>query len=367
MKKLVWLLLIAIVGAAGWLAWAVLTPVRPSGETLVMLRPGYSTRRIASELQGAGVIRSQEAFILWRYLQRGRSLKAGEYLFDKAANTIEIQERLRRGDVYYHTVVVPEGYTMFDIARAIEDAGLGPAEDFLKVARFDTFLIADIAPSATSLEGYLFPETYEFSRMMSMEEMAAAMVCQFRLVGKDIGLIPAEAGAPGIETVSKRSGHLCGTVTIPIKDRADQPAIQAGELTGLERTVIMASIVEKETAVPEERPEVASVYYNRLNKRIALDADPSIIYAELLAGEYQGALHHADMSFSSPYNTYRNAGLPPGPIGNPGRSSLQAALHPSETDYYYFVADAQGHHRFAKTMDEHNKNVIAYRKAMRGH
>ena len=153
-----------------------------------------------------------------------------------------------------------------------------------------------------------------------------------------------------------------------IKDRADQPpSIQAEELTVLERTVIMASIVEKETAVPEERPEVASVYYNRLNKRIALDADPSIIYAELLAGAYQGALHHADMSFSSPYNTYRNAGLPPGPIANPGRSSLEAALHPSETDYYYFVADAQGHHRFAKTMDEHNKNVIAYRKAMRAH
>ena len=361
-------MLIAIVGAAGWFAWAVLTPVRPSGETLVLLRPGYSTRRIASELRGAGVIRSQEAFILWRYLERGRSLKAGEYLFDKAATTIEIQERLRRGDVYYHTVVVPEGYTMFDIARAIEDAGLGPAEDFLKVARFDTFLISDIAPSATSLEGYLFPETYEFSRMMSMEEMAAAMVCQFRVVAKDIGLIPSEAGAAGTQTMSRRSGHVCGAVMVQVQDGADQPlSIRAEELTPLERTVIMASIVEKETSVPEERPEVASVYYNRLNKRIALDADPSIIYAELLAGAYQGALHHADMSFSSPYNTYRNAGLPPGPIANPGRSSLAAALHPAETDYYYFVADAQGHHRFAKTMDEHNKNVIAYRKAMRGH
>jgi UPF0755 protein len=135
----------------------------------------------------------------------------------------------------------------------------------------------------------------------------------------------------------------------------------------LHELVTMASIVEKETSVPDERPEVASVYYNRLNKRIALDADPSIIYAELLAGTYQGALHHADMSFSSPYNTYRNAGLPPGPICNPGRSSLEAAMHPAETDYYYFVADAQGHHRFARTMQEHNKNVIAYRKAMRGH
>jgi UPF0755 protein len=368
MRKIFWLLLIAIVGAASWFAWAVLMPVEPSGQTFVMLRPGYSTRRIATELKSAGLIRSEEAFILWRYVHRGRSLKAGEYLFDKPANIINIQKRLRRGDVYLHTVVVPEGYTMFDIARAIQDAGLGSADEFLKVAQSDTTLIADIAPNATSLEGYLFPETYEFSRMMSMEEIAAAMVCQFRVVAKDVGLISAEPGVAGTETLSKRSGHLCGTVIIQVKDRADAPAsIREEELTALERTVIMASIVEKETAVPEERPEVASVYYNRLSKRIALDADPSIIYAELLAGRYQGALHHADMSFLSPYNTYRNAGLPPGPIANPGRSSLEAAMHPAETDYYYFVADAQGHHRFARTMEEHNKNVIAYRKAMRGH
>jgi UPF0755 protein len=357
-----------MVGAVSWFAWAILSPVEPSGQTFVMLRPGYSTRRIAAELKGAGLIRSEDAFIIWRYIHRGRSLKAGEYLFDKPANVIDIQKRLRRGDVYLHTVVVPEGYTMFDIAHAIEAAGLGPADDFLKAAKSETSLIADIAPNATSLEGYLFPETYEFSRMMSMEEMAAAMVCQFRVVAKDIGLIPAEPGTGGTEATSRRSGHLCGTVIVQVKDVAErQPSIRLEELTLLERTVIMASIVEKETAVPEERPEVASVYYNRLNKRIALDADPSIIYAELLAGTYQGALHHADMSFSSPYNTYRNAGLPPGPIANPGRSSLEAAIHPAETNYYYFVADAQGHHRFAKTMDEHNKNVLAYRKAMRGH
>ena len=130
--------------------------------------------------------------------------------------------------------------------------------------------------------------------------------------------------------------------------------------------MILASIIEKETSVPEERPLVASVYSNRLAKRIALDADPSIIYAELLAGTYQGGLHHADMQFRSPYNTYRNAGLPPGPIGNPGRTSLEAAMHPAQSDYYYFVADAAGHHRFAHTIEEHNKNVAAYRRAMRG-
>jgi UPF0755 protein len=341
MRKILWLILVAVFGAAGWFAWAVLTPTdpasdQPGGQTFVLLHPGYSTRRIAAELKSAGVIRSEEAFILWHYVHRKRSLKAGEYLFDKPSNIIDIQKRLRRGDVYFHTVVVPEGFTMFDIARAIEAAGLGPAADFVKEAQSDTALIADIDPGAQSLEGYLFPDTYEFSRMMTMQEMAAAMVKQFRQVATQINLIQP----PGSEVLDANRG-------VPMR-------------------VIMASIVEKETAVPEERPMVASVYYNRLVKNIALDADPSIIYAELLAGTYQGALHHADMQFSSPYNTYRHPGLPPGPISNPGRSALEAAMHPAQSDYYYFVADAQGHHRFARTMEEHDRNVAAYRKAMRG-
>ncbi len=365
MRKIVWLFLIAVLGAAGWFAWAVLMPVEPSGQTFVMLRPGFSTHRIAAELKNAGLIRSKEAFVLWHYLHPKRSLKAGEYLFDKPANVIQIQKRLRRGDVYFHTVVIPEGFTMFDIARAIEDASLGPAQDFLKVAQSDTALIADIAPGALSLEGYLFPDTYQFSRMMSMQEMAAAMVCQFHVVAKQIGLITAEAGETAV-SASGRSGHICVVMTVQFHDASDTPSITP-EPTDVQRTVIMASIIEKETSVPEERPMVASVYYNRLAKNIALDADPSIIYAELLSGTYQGALHHADMQFSSPYNTYRHAGLPPGPIGNPGRSALEAAMHPAQSDFYYFVADAQGHHRFARTIEEHNKNVVAYRQAMRGH
>ncbi len=347
-RKIVWLMLVAIVGTAGWFAWAVLPPIQPSGQTFVMLRPGFSTHRIAAELKGAGIIRSEEAFVLWHYLHHRRSLKAGEYLFDKPANLTDIHRRLGRGDVYFHTVVVPEGFTMFDIASAIEAAGLGPAQEFVKVAQSDTALIADIAPGARSLEGYLFPETYEFTRMMTMQEMAAVMVKQFRQQARQIGLIPA-------------SGDSTEAV---LKGTAD-PAPVALQ-NGVPNTVIMASIVEKETSVAGERPLVASVYYNRLAKNIALDADPSIIYAELLAGSYQGALHHADMQFSSAYNTYRHAGLPPGPIGNPGRSALEAAMHPAQSDYYYFVADAQGHHRFARTMEEHNKNVVAYRQAMRG-
>lgn len=346
-----WLVLVAVVAAAGWFAWAVLTPVEPPGQTFVLLHPGYSTHRIAAELKSAGLIRSGEAFVLWHYVHRKRSLKAGEYLFDKSANIIDIQKRLRRGDVYFHTVVVPEGYTMFDIARAIEAAGLGPADDFIKVARSDTALISDIAPRARSLEGYLFPETYEFTRMMTMHDMAAAMVKQFHTVAHQIGLLPG----PTL-IASSDAQRISASDSTPRNFPSE-----------VESTVTMASIVEKETSVPEERPLVASVYYNRLNKRIALDADPSIIYAELLAGTYQGALHHADMQFNSPYNTYRCPGLPPGPIGNPGRSALEAAMHPAQSDYFYFVADAEGHHRFSRTFEEHNKNVIAYRKAMRGH
>ncbi|HLV89189.1 MAG TPA: endolytic transglycosylase MltG [Candidatus Sulfotelmatobacter sp.] len=344
MKKLFWLIFLGVVAAGGWFAWAVLTPVEPAAQTIVLLHPGFSTHRIASELKNAGVIRSERAFVFWHYLHRGRSLKAGEYLFDKSASIIDVQKRLRRGDVYFHTVVVPEGYTMFDIARAIEAAGLGSAADFLKVAESDTMLISDIAPGAHSLEGYLFPDTYQFTRMMTMQDMAAAMVKQFRQVAHQVGLI---------------SGPTLIASSAPVDGVAANP-------NEIERTVTMASIIEKETAVPEERTLVASVYYNRLEKHIALDADPSIIYAELLAGRYQGALHHADMQFSSPYNTYRYAGLPPGPIGNPGRGSLEAAMHPAQTDYYYFVADAQGHHRFAHSFEEHNKNVAAYRKAIRG-
>jgi len=336
-RKIFWLVFIAALAFGGWFAWALLTPAEPPAKTFVMLRPGFSTRRIASELKAAGVIRSEDAFILWHYFHHRRRLEAGEYLFEQPANIIDLQKRLRRGDVYFHTVVVPEGFTMFDIARAIEAAGLGPAADFLKVAQSDTALIADIAPNAPSLEGYLFPDTYQFSRMQTMPEMAAAMVKQFRQVASQVGLIDAT--------------HRIALTHI-------SPPI--------ENTVTMASIVEKETAVAEERPQVASVYYNRLTKNIALDADPSVIYAELLAGAYTGALHHDDMRFDSPYNTYRYPGLPPGPIANPGKSALEAAMHPAQSDYYYFVADAAGHHRFARTLEEHDKNVAAYRRAVRG-
>jgi len=325
MRTFLTLVLLGALAIAGWLAWALWLPITPGGQTFVLLHPGYSTRRIAAELKSAGVIHSANAFVLWHYLHHQRSLKAGEYLFEKPATPIQIHDRLVRGDIYVHTVVVPEGFNMFDIAQAVQDAGLGSREDFLKIAASDTALISDLAPEAKTLEGYLFPNTYQFTRTESMNDIVAAMVKQFRQVAREIGLT-----------------------------------------SDVQRVVTMASIVEKETAAPEERPMVASVYYNRLAKNIALDADPSVIYAELLNGSYSGALHHEDLAFNSPYNTYKYPGLPPGPIANPGKTALEAAMHPAETEYYYFVGDGTGHHRFAQSLEEHNRNVALLRRALAG-
>jgi UPF0755 protein len=325
LRALIKLFLFAILGLAVWAGWLIYDPATPPPETSLLLHSGYSTRRIATELKKAGVIRSESAFLLWHVLHPKPTLKAGEYQFEHKATLPQVYERIARGDIYFHVVTIPEGYTMFDIAKAMEDAGLGPASDFLRIAETQTQMISDLAPGATSLEGYLFPNTYQFTRTQTLEEMAATMVRQFRQVAEEIGLNSDVA-----------------------------------------KVVTMASIVEKETAAPEERPRVASVYYNRLASRMALDADPSVIYAELLSGTYQGALHHADMAVNSPYNTYRFPGLPPGPIGNPGKSALQAALHPETTNFLYFVSDANGHHRFARSLEEHNRNVAAFRRAVAG-
>ena len=319
------LVAVLIVAFAVWFAWAALLPLKPSDTKFVLLRPGWSTRHIAQDLQREGVIRSSAAFLMLQYAEGLKTLKAGEYKFDEPASALEVWRRLVRGDVYARTVVVPEGYTMFDIATAVEQAGLGPAADFLTAAKGDVFLLREIDPAAQSLEGYLFPDTYEFTRIDTAHDMAAAMVHRFRREAQKIGLL----------------------------GNADT-----------HRIVTMASIVEKETAVAEERPLVASVYYNRLARNMALGADPTVVYASLLAGRYRGTIYQSDLQFDSPYNTYKYPGLPPGPIANPGVASLQAAMHPAQSDFLYFVSDNNGHHRFARTAEEHDRNVIAYRRAV---
>ena len=318
-------MVVLVLAFAIWFAWAALLPERPAQTTFVLLRPGWSTRHIARDLQQQGVIRSSAAFLMVHYAKGLKTLKAGEYKFEQPANALEVWRRLVQGDVYARTVVVPEGFNMYDIAAAVEQAGLGPASDFLAAARSDLFLVRDIDPDAKSLEGYLFPDTYQFTRIDSAHDIAAVMVHRFRQEAQKIGLL----------------------------GNAD-----------MHRIVTMASIVEKETADANERPMVAAVYYNRLGKNMALAADPSVIYAALLAGRYRGTIYASDLQFDSPYNTYKFPGLPPGPIANPGLASLQAAMHPAHTDFLYFVSDNNGHHRFARDLEEHARNVAAYRRSV---
>lgn len=325
MRTFLTLALLLVLALVGWFVWAALLPVTPAETRFVLLRPGWTTRHITQELQRDGVIRSSTAFLLVHYAQGQGSLRAGEYKFDAPANALEVRRRLMRGDVYARTVVVPEGYNMFDIAAVVEQAGLGTAADFLAAAQSDSFLLKGLDPVATSLEGYLFPDTYQFTRIDGAHEIVAAMVHRFRQEAQKIGL--------------------------------------AGE-SDVHRIVTMASIVEKETAVPDERPLVASVYYNRLAKNMLLGADPTVVYAARLAGRYRGTIYQSDLQYDSPYNTYKYPGLPPGPIANPGIASLLAAMHPADSGYLYFVSDNNGHHRFSLTLEEHARNVASYRKAV---
>ena len=318
---LLFILLALVLGAA----FVFLSPFGPSSETFVDLPAHTSTAQIAARLQQAGIIRSRLAFRAIAFVHH-RSLRPGEYRFDHPVSLGQVYARLARGDIYTRTLVVPEGYNLFDLAAAVDRAGFGPRDAFLAAARQHTELIADWAPHATSLEGFLFPATYKFSRHAAPAQMLAAMVRRFRQASVQLNL----------------HGNVMETVTL-------------------------ASIIEKEVGVDAERPLVAGVFRNRLAQKMPLETDPTVIYAALLDGRYRGTIYRSDLQSSSPYNTYRHTGLPPGPICNPGLAALRAALAPAETPFLYFVADAAGHTRFAITRKEHEEQVKSYREAAQGH
>lgn len=323
MKFVLRLILLVVVVAAVAFGYYFFVPFGPSAETFVDIPQGAGSSAIGARLEQAGVVRSRYAFLAMRKVHGG-TLHAGEYRFDHPVMIAEIYKRLLKGDVYTRTLVIPEGYNLFDIAGAVQAAGLGTSAAFLSAARHDTKLIGDLSPGALSLEGYLFPDTYRFSPHATPDMMVAAMVKRFRTVAAQLNL-------------------------------ATQPDPA--------RTVTMASLIEKEVRNAGERPVVAGVFENRLARSMPLQTDPSVIYAAELAGRWRGTIYRSDLDSDSPYNTYRHSGLPPGPIANPGVAALKAAMHPATTPYLYFVADAQGNTRFSVDLAGHQQQVNDYRAA----
>ena len=319
-------LLFLLAAAAGVYGLRRLTgPYRGfEGEVFVDLPRGLSTFAIAGRLADAGVIRSRWEYVAARLARRSRAPKAGEYRFDRAATPMEVFDRIARGDSFRYTLLIPEGKNIFEIGAAAEQTGLFPAARFVAAAS-DAAPIRDLDPRASSLEGYLFPDTYKLSRHTPPEELCRLMTARFREVWR--GLRDA------------RSAH---------------------------DVVTLASLVEKEGKLSEERPMIAAVFLNRLRIGMKLDCDPTTIYAAELDGRYRGVIHRSDLNSPNAYNTYQHAGLPPGPIANPGFGSLRAALHPARTEALYFVLhpDGSGSHEFSKDIAAHRKAVEAYRRGL---
>jgi UPF0755 protein len=357
-RVLVGLVVIAAVVAAFYGLAPYGTPQSwTGGETFVEIAPGTGTAGIARQLEQAHVLRSRYVLEAMK-LVRGGTLKAGEYRFDHPETPAEVYDRLRRGDVFTVSVVIPEGFNIFDVASAVAAAGLAPRDTFLLAEMQHTELIARWSPHATSLEGYLFPDTYRFSRHATPEQMLVVMVKRFAQQAARLGLVASTPASPGArDPEHPASSH-------PAYDD-DGAVVMNGPPRDLAEVVTMASLIEKEVHVDAERARVASVFENRLAAGMPLQTDPAVIYASLLRGTWTGVIHQSELHSDSAYNTYAHKGLPPGPICNPGLAAMQAAMHPAKTDYLYFVADTKGATRFAATLAEHNANVAAYR-AMTG-
>ncbi len=332
------LVVLGVVGVAAWMWFSLQSPYKgfAAQSVFVDLPHGASSRTVARLLKQNGVIRSATAFEVYARRHPKRRLQAGEYFFDHPISGHDVFWQIADGHVYEQPFTVREGETIFDIAHDLEAEQLMTSDEFLAVAQ-NPELIRDIAPRAKSLEGFLFPATYFLPRHPSPTEVAAEMVRKFREEWQRIAPPEAQHDATGLE-------H-------------GRPVISV---------VTLASLVERETPKPEERPLVAGAFENRLRHNIALQCDPTVIYALQDAGQYRGKLTGADLHFPSPYNTYAHPGLPPGPIGNPGEASLRAALDPAKTDYLYFVANTQGGHFFAASLVEHNRNVTKYRRLLAG-
>lgn len=330
MKRLAIAVLVVALGAAaaaGVLSRRAYEPYRgySEPERLVDLPSGEGSRAIGDRLIAAGVVSDRLTFrIALAISGEARRLKAGEYRFERPMSAIDVIGKIARGDVDLLSVTFPEGLTIAEMAAIFEGRGFGPASTFLDAAE-DVSLIQALDPTARDLEGYLFPDTYALPRRVDASRVVHAMLERFQQV-----------------------------VTPDLRAAAEARGLSLRQL------VTLASIVEKETALPHERPLVAAVYANRLKIGMGLQSDPTVIYALQRAGRFSGNLRREDLQLDSAYNTYRFAGLPPGPIAAPGKGSLEAAANPAAADYLYFVSRNDGSHEFARTLDEHNRNVQKY-------
>jgi UPF0755 protein len=331
-RLLGWFFILMIVALAGFGGWLYLGLGRSykgytAAEQFVEIPQGAGTSSIGKRLAEAGVIRDTLSFRL--ELARtgaGRRLQAGEYRFDRPMTVPEVVAKIARGDVYLRPITFREGLTVRQMSALYESKGFGPAAEFMAAAS-DAALIQDIDPGARSLEGYLFPDTYALPRNTTAAQLIPRMVDGFEK-----------------------------TLTPELRAQAAARGLSVREL------VTLASIVEKETGNPDERPLVSAVCWNRMKIGMRLQVDPTVIYALERAGRYDGNITRDDLQIDSPYNTYRYAGLPPGPIAAPGRASLEAAANPANVPYLYFVSRNDGSHAFAATLDEHNRNVVEFQK-----
>ena len=294
-------------------------------EQYVEILPGAQAGVIAQRLIDAGVVQDRWSFRFALWESAGdRHLQAGEYRFDRPLTAIEVVEKLVRGQVHLRPITFPEGLTIAEMARIFEAEGFGSAASFVE-AGDRSALIAALDPDAPNLEGYLFPDTYALPRDATADDLVRIMVERFeRAFDEDL------------------------------RRRAAERELSIREM------ITLASIIQVETAKLEERGLVSAVYTNRLRLGMALQCDPTVIYALRLAGLYDGNLTREDLDFDSPYNTYRHVGLPPGPIAAPGRELIYAALHPADVEYLYFVSRNDGSHVFASSLREHNRNVQEY-------
>ena len=324
------LLAASLIGAAvsvNWLLELVETPYRAYAEegVFVDIEPGDSSPVIAARLAAAGVVRDVWTFRLavWRS-GRARDLQAGEYRFTDPLSSMQVIDKIAAGQVYLRSITFPEGLTVSEMADVFDASEFGPRAAFISQA-LRVELIQDLDPEAPTLEGYLFPETYLLPRDATAADLVEAMVAQFRRSLSDT--LRAEAAR---------------------QDRS------------LRDVVTLASLIQKETGSADEHQLVSAVYNNRLWIGMALQCDPTVIYALQLDGLYDGNLTRENLRHDSPYNTYRYPGLPPGPIAAPGLGALEAAVDPADVPYLYFVSRNDGSHEFANTLREHNRNVQRY-------